>query len=235
LASLLPGYRTRMAQRVFRDRRDAGRVLAGQLQAYRGRDDVVVLALPRGGVPVAYEVATALGAPLDVFLVRKLGVPGHSELAMGAIASGGAVVLNDDVVRGLRISSEAIEAVADEEGRELQRREEVYRDSRPMPELAGKTAIVVDDGLATGASMRAAIQALRRLRPARIVVAVPAAPASTCQELASEVDDVVCATMPSPFFAVGAAYWDFTQTTDEEVRNLVRDATTSARLQANVG
>ncbi len=216
-----------MEQRVFRDRRDAGRVLAGQLQHFRGRDDVVVLALPRGGVPVGYEVATELGAPLDVFLVRKLGVPGHSELAMGAIASGGVVVLNDDVVRGLNISSEDIEGVAEEEGRELERRERAYRDGRSMPDLTGKTAIVVDDGLATGASMRAAVQALRRLRPGRIVVAVPAAPASTCRELAAEVDEIVCATTPSPFYAVGAAYWDFTQTTDDDVRELLREASGS--------
>jgi predicted phosphoribosyltransferase len=184
----------------------------------------MVLGLPRGGVPVAYEVATALGAPLDVFLVRKLGVPGREELAMGAIASGGVVVINDDVVRGLGISPEVIQQVAEQEGRELVRREDAYREDRPFPEVAGKTVIVVDDGLATGSSMRAAIEALRRLAPARIVVAVPAAPKSTCQELAALAGEVVCATTPSPFFAVGNSYWDFTQTTDAEVRDLLRAA-----------
>jgi erythromycin esterase-like protein/predicted phosphoribosyltransferase len=216
-----------MAQHVFRDRRDAGRVLAGLLEHYRNRDDVVVLGLPRGGVPVAYEVATALDAPLDVFLVRKLGLPEHEELAMGAIASGGVIVLNEDVVRGFGITPDIIREVADREGRELARREQAYREGRPMPELSGKTVIVVDDGLATGSSMRAAILALRKLRPASIVVAVPAAPSSTCEELRLEVDEVVCATTPSPFFAVGQSYWDFTQTTDEEVRDLLRAAAPS--------
>jgi erythromycin esterase-like protein/predicted phosphoribosyltransferase len=199
-------------------------VLAGLLEHYRGHDDVVVLGLPRGGVPVAYEVATALDAPLDVFLVRKLGVPGHEELAMGAIASGGVIVLNEDVVTGIGISTDAIREVAEQESRELARREQAYREGRPMPELTGKTVILVDDGLATGSSMRAAILALRRLEPARIVVAVPAAPSSTCEELRLQVDEVVCATTPSPFFAVGRSYWDFTQTTDEEVRDLLRAA-----------
>jgi erythromycin esterase-like protein/predicted phosphoribosyltransferase len=215
---------TLMSERIFRDRRDAGRVLAGLLEQYRGHDDVVVLGLPRGGVPVAYEVATALDAPLDVFLVRKLGVPGHEELAMGAIASGGVIVLNEDVVIGIGISSDAIREVAERESRELARREQAYREGRPMPELTDKIVILVDDGLATGSSMRAAILALRRLEPARIVVAVPAAPSSTCEELRLEVDEVVCATTPSPFFAVGRSYWDFTQTTDEEVRDLLRAA-----------
>jgi erythromycin esterase-like protein/predicted phosphoribosyltransferase len=213
-----------MSERIFRDRRDAGRVLAGLVEHYRGRDDVVVLGLPRGGVPVAYEVATAIDAPLDVFLVRKLGVPGQEELAMGAIASGGVIVLNEDVVIGIGISTDAIREVAERESRELARREQAYREGRPMPELTGKTVILVDDGLATGSSMRAAILALRRLSPARIVVAVPAAPSSTCEELRLEVDEVVCATTPSPFFAVGRSYWDFTQTTDEEVRDLLRAA-----------
>jgi predicted phosphoribosyltransferase len=216
-----------MAERLFRDRRDAGRVLAGLLERYRGRDDVIVLGLPRGGVPVAYEVAMALGAPLDVFVVRKLGVPGREEVAMGAIASGGVIVLNDDVVRGLGIGPEVVREVAEREGRELLRRERAYREGRPMPPVAGRTVILVDDGLATGASMRAAIQALRRLRPARIVVAVPAAPESTCRELAALVDEVVCATTPSPFLAVGQSYWDFAQTTDEEVRDLLRAAATT--------
>jgi erythromycin esterase-like protein/predicted phosphoribosyltransferase len=217
------------SERVFQDRREAGRVLAAQLERYQGRPDVIVLALPRGGVPVAYEVATALGAPLDVFLVRKLGVPGHEELALGAIASGGVIVLNDDVVRGLNLSATAVQQVAEREAQELHRREETYREGRPMPDLEGKTVIVVDDGLATGSSMRAAILALRQLHPARIVVAVPAAPSSTCQELATEVDEVVCATTPSPFFAVGQSYWDFTQVSDDEVRALLR----AARLPAS--
>jgi erythromycin esterase-like protein/predicted phosphoribosyltransferase len=216
-----------MADRLFRDRRDAGRFLAGLLEKYRDRPDVIVLGLPRGGVPVAYEVATSLGAPLDVFLVRKLGVPGREELAMGAIASSGVTVINDDVVRGLRITPEVIRQVVEREGRELQRRESAYRDGGPMPDAAGKTVIVVDDGLATGSSMRAAIDALKQLRPARIVVAVPAAPESTCRELAAVADEVVCATTPAPFFAVGASYWDFTQTTDEEVQNLLRAAKAS--------
>jgi erythromycin esterase-like protein/predicted phosphoribosyltransferase len=216
-----------MADRLFRDRREAGRVLARLLDRYRGRPDVIVLGLPRGGVPVAYDVATALGAPLDVFLVRKLGVPGHEEVAMGAIASGGTLVLNEDVVRGLGIRPEVVQQVAEREGRELLRREQAYREGRPAPEIAGKTVIVVDDGLATGASMRAAIQALRQLRPRRIVVAVPAAPESTCRELSAMVDDVVCATTPSPFLAVGQSYWDFTQITDEEVRDLLRAASTA--------
>jgi erythromycin esterase-like protein/predicted phosphoribosyltransferase len=218
-----------MPDRVFRDRRDAGHALAGLLDGYRGRPDVVVLALPRGGVPVAYEVATALGAPLDVFLVRKLGVPGREELAMGAIASGGSVVLNEDVVRGLDITPEIIQHVVEQEGKELLRREQAYREGRPAPDVEGKTVILVDDGLATGASMRAAIEAIHQLRPAGIVVAVPAAPDSACRELASLVDDVVCATTPSPFFAVGASYWDFAQTTDEEVRDLLRAAASTAR------
>jgi erythromycin esterase-like protein/predicted phosphoribosyltransferase len=213
-----------MSDRLFRDRRDAGRFLAGVLDTYRDRPDVLVLGLPRGGVPVAYEVATALGAPLDVFLVRKLGTPGHEELAMGAIASGGVIVINDDVVRGLGITPETIAQVAEREGRELLRREQAYRESRPFPDVTGKVVIVVDDGLATGSSMRAAIEALRKLRPDRVVVAVPAAPESTCRELEVLADEVACATTPSPFFAVGASYWDFTQTTDEEVRDLLRAA-----------
>jgi erythromycin esterase-like protein/predicted phosphoribosyltransferase len=216
-----------VTERAFRDRRDAGRALARLLKRYRGRDDVVVLALPRGGVPVAYEVATALQVPLDVFVVRKLGVPGHEEFAMGAIASGGGVVINDDVVRGLGIAPAAIQQIADDEARELARREQAYREARPMEDVTGRTVILVDDGLATGSSMRAAILALRRLGPARIVVAVPAAPESTCQELAAEADEVVCATTPSPFFAVGQSYWDFSQTTDDEVRELLRAASTS--------
>ena len=215
-----------MADRMFRDRRDAGQVLAGLLDRYQRRPNVVVLGLPRGGVPVAYEVAMALGAPLDVFLVRKLGVPGREELAMGAVASG-VVVLNDDVIRALSIPADVVQRVAEREGRELLRREKAYREGRPQPDVTGKVVIVVDDGLATGASMRAAVPALRKLRPARIVVAVPAAPESTCRELGAFVDEVVCAGTPSPFTAVGAAYWDFAQVTDEEVRDLLRAAATT--------
>ena len=224
-----------MTERVFQDRRDAGRALAQLLGHYQSRDDVVVVALPRGGVPVGYEVATTLKVPLDVFIVRKLGVPGREEVAMGAIASGGVVVLNDDVVRGMSIAPAVIEEVARRESRELERREHEYRGDRPSLDLTGKVVILVDDGLATGSSMRAAILALRRLGPARIVVAVPAAPESTCQELATEVDEVICATTPSPFFAVGQHYWDFTQTTDDEVRDLLRAASSERPPTAQEG
>jgi erythromycin esterase-like protein/predicted phosphoribosyltransferase len=216
-----------MSDRVFQDRSDAGRVLARLLDSYRGRSDVVVLALPRGGVPVGYEVAVDLDAPLDVFGVRKLGVPGREELAMGAIASGGVLVINDDVVRGVGVPPEVVERVVESEGRELLRRERAYRQGRPTPDLVSKTVILVDDGLATGASMRAAIEALGARRPGRIVVAVPAAPESTCRDLRAMVDETVCATTPSPFLAVGASYWDFAQTTDEQVRDLLRAAATS--------
>lgn len=216
-----------MTGQLFRDRRDAGRVLAGLLEHYRGRDDVVVLGLPRGGVPVAYEVAAAIGAVLDVFGVRKLGLPQQPELAMGAIASGGVVMLNDDVVRATGVHPEVVERVTDEESRELARREQVYREGRPMTAVARRTVIVVDDGLATGASMRAAIRALRELGPARLVVAVPAAPRSACLELEREVEEVVCATTPSHFSAVGSSYWDFSQTGDDEVRELLRAASVS--------
>jgi predicted phosphoribosyltransferase len=195
-----------MSKRLFADRRDGGRVLASRLRHYEGDSGVIVLGLPRGGVPVAYEVAEALGAPLDVFLVRKLGIPGHEEVAMGAIASGGVLVLNDDVIRGLGIAPEVVEEVAAREGRELLRREQLYRQGRPERQLTGRVTILVDDGLATGASIRAAVQALRQRAPARIVVAVPTAPESSCRELESVVDEVVCATTPSPFMAVGESY-----------------------------
>lgn len=213
-----------MSDRAFRDRRDAGRVLARLLDHFRGQPEVIVLGLPRGGVPVAYEVATALGVPLDVFVVRKLGVPGHDELAMGAIAGGGVLVVNDDVVRGLGIRPEAIREVADREGRELVRREQAYREGRPAPTLADRTVVLVDDGLATGASMRAAVSALREHGPARIVVAVPVSPKSTCGEIEALVDEVVCAITPARFGAVGKAYRSFAQTSDEEVRDLLRVA-----------
>jgi erythromycin esterase-like protein/predicted phosphoribosyltransferase len=217
---------------VFRDRRDAGRVLAGLLEHYRGRADAIVLGLPRGGVPVAYEVGVALGVPLDVFGVRKLGVPGRAELAMGAIASGGVAVLNEDVVRGLNIAPQVIQQVAEQESRELQRREDAYRAGQTPLDIHGKTVILVDDGLATGASMRCAVEALRRYGPAKIVVAVPAAPESTCRELGMIADEVVCATTPSPFLAVGAAYWDFTQTTDQEVCELLRAGRSGSQAES---
>lgn len=208
----------------FRDRSDAGRRLAARLDQYAGRDDVIVLALPRGGVPVGAEVATALGAPLDVFLVRKLGAPGREELAMGAIASGGVRVLNADVVDQLQIPAKWIDVVAAREGEELSRREAAYRDGRPAPDVRGKTVILVDDGLATGASMKAAVVALRDLGPARIVAAVPVGAAETCHELGALADEVVCAATPDPFYAVGSWYADFDQTTDEEVRDLLAAA-----------
>ena len=205
----------------YRDRRQAGRALALQLADYAERDDVVVLALPRGGVPVGFEVAQALHAPLDVFLVRKLGVPWHEELAMGAIASGGVRVVNDEVVRQLGIDAAIIDAVAAREQAELQRREQAYRQGRPDLDLAGKTAIVVDDGLATVSTMRAAIAALRKLSPAQVVVAVPVAAAETCRELRAVADHVVCTMTPYPFGGVGAWYEDFGQTDDDEVRLLL--------------
>jgi predicted phosphoribosyltransferase len=207
---------------AFIDRRHAGRVLASRLTKYAGRDDVIVLALPRGGVPVAYEVASALGAPMDVFLVRKLGTPGHRELAMGAIASGGVRVLNEDVVHWYGISDSAIEHVAREEQDELERRERAYRDGRPAPDLANKIVIVIDDGLATGSTMRAAAQAVRAHRPARVVVAVPVGAAQTCAELAAVAEEVICARMPEPFSAVGQWYLNFDQTDDDEVKALLQ-------------
>jgi erythromycin esterase-like protein/adenine/guanine phosphoribosyltransferase-like PRPP-binding protein len=205
----------------FRNRNEAGRLLAEKLTAYTNRPDVLVLALPRGGVPVAYEVARALGAPLDVFVVRKLGVPGYEELAMGAVATGGVRVLNDQIVQRLGIPQYIIDAVAVREQQELLRRERLYRGGRPPPDVRGRTVILVDDGLATGATMRAAVMALRQLQPARIIVAVPTASPETCEELKSEADDAVCAITPEPFLAVGHWYEDFSQTTDEEVRDLL--------------
>lgn len=211
-------------QPLFRDRADAGRVLASRLAAYAGRSDVIVLALPRGGVPVAYEVARALGAPLDVFLVRKLGLPGHEELAMGAIASGGVRLINEEVVEAYNVTDAELDAVTAAEQRELDRREQAYRDGRPFPSLEGRTVILVDDGLATGATMRVAVMALRKESPARIVVAVPVAAAETCEEFRAIADDIVCAETPAPFYAVGLWYEDFAQTSDEEVHMLLRAA-----------
>lgn len=210
---------------LFRDRADAGRALAEKLGAYADRPDVLVLALPRGGVPVGFEVARALRAPLDVFVVRKLGVPGHEELAMGAIATGGVRVLNEDVVRALGISDEVIDRVAEAEAQELERRERLYRGERPPAEVAGRTVILIDDGLATGSTMRAGVAALRRLGPSAIVVAVPVAAAQTCDELRREVEEVVCAETPEPFYAVGLWYADFSQTSDAEVSELLERAT----------
>jgi putative phosphoribosyl transferase len=208
----------------FTNRTEAGRQLAVDLKEYAGREDALVLALPRGGVPVAFEVARALGLPMDLFLVRKLGVPGHEELAMGAIASGGVRVLNEEVVRMFSPPEDTIARVAAQEQEELERRERAYRGGRRDLRLEGKTVILVDDGLATGSTMRAAAQAVRAQDPARIVVAVPVAAAETCDELRGEVDEVVCTLTPEPFRAVGIWYDDFAQTTDEEVRDLLRRA-----------
>jgi putative phosphoribosyl transferase len=208
----------------FRDRAEAGRFLAERLQHYAGRDDVIVLALPRGGVPVGYEVAKRLGVPLDVFVVRKLGVPGYEELAMGALASGGLLVLDPAVVRGLGIDQGQVERRIGEELRELGRREAAFRGDRPPPDFEGKTVILVDDGVATGSTMRAAALAVREAKPARIVVAVPVAAPETCAQFEDALDEVVCGLTPRPFHAVGAWYEDFTQTTDEEVRRLLSDA-----------
>ena len=205
----------------YRDRTHAGQVLAEELFEYVGRDDLVVLGLARGGVPVAAEVAARLHAPLDAFLVRKLGAPGNPELAMGAIATGGVRVLNDVVVDGLRVSWDEIEATAAREAEELARRESVYREGRPPPDLAGKTVILVDDGLATGSSMRVAVAAVARQSPARVVVAVPVGARPTCDELAAIADEVVCPLTPSSFYAVGEWYDNFAPPTDEEIRKLL--------------
>ena len=210
-------------QQAFQDRRQAGRALSEELRKYAGRNDVVILALPRGGVPVAYEVARRLEAPLDLFLVRKLGTPGHRELAMGAIASGGVRVLNDDVVRWYGITQDDIDAVAREEERELLRRELAYREGRDPVPVEGQVAILVDDGLATGSTMRAAVKAVRQRKPSRVVVAVPVGARDTCDELSAIADEVVCVGTPEPFSAVGQWYADFDQTTDEEVRRLLSE------------
>jgi putative phosphoribosyl transferase len=210
--------------RPYTDRTQAGELLARRLEHLRGRDDLLVLGLPRGGVPVAAAVAAALGAPLDVFVVRKLGVPGHEELAMGALASGGVRVLNEDVLEHVAVGAEAIEAVTRREAAELERRERLYRGERPAPRPAGRVVVLVDDGLATGSTMRAAVSAVRRLGAARIVVAVPVAPWQACEELDRVADEVVCAACPEPFTAVGAWYRDFAQTSDDEVRALLASA-----------
>ena len=205
----------------FRDRVQAGQVLSQKLKAYADRADVMVLALPRGGVPVALEVARLLHAPLDVFLVRKLGTPGQEELAMGAIASGGIRVLNDEVVESLHVPERVIDSVTARELRELARRERLYREGRPPLDVTDRTVILVDDGLATGSTLRAAVAALRQARPKRLVVAVPLAAAPTCRDLRGEVDELVCLQTPEPFYSVGFWYEDFSQTSDEDIREML--------------
>jgi putative phosphoribosyl transferase len=211
---------------IFKDRNHAGQILAKRLERYSAQNDILVLALPRGGVPVAFEIARELSAPLDVFLVRKLGLPGHPELAMGAIASGGIRVLNEDVIHGLSVPEDVIASVAESELQELERREQAYRGKQPGLDVHGKTIILVDDGLATGASMRAAVAGLKAQSPGRIIVAVPTASPDTCGEFESEVDEILCAVTPQPFLGVGIWYDDFSQTTDEEVRELLEKSKT---------
>ena len=208
----------------FRNRTEAGQVLARCLQQYKNQPDVLILGLPRGGVPVAYEVARELNAPLDVFIVRKLGVPGHEELGMGAIATGGVRTLHEGIIREIGISPQTIEAVSAREQAELERRERLYRGDRPAPTIKGRTVVIVDDGLATGSTMKAAIQAVRQQDPRQVIVAVPTAPSETCEQLKESADHVVCALTPEPFFSVGGSYADFTQITDGEVRDLIASA-----------
>ncbi|HEX7243093.1 MAG TPA: phosphoribosyltransferase [Longimicrobiaceae bacterium] len=214
------------SETVFRDRTDAGRKLAARLGGYAGRDDVLVLALPRGGVPVGFEVARALGAPLDVMVVRKLGVPGHEEVAMGAVAGGGVRVLNREVVRMLRIPPRLIDEETRRERAEVERRERAYRGDRPAPAVRGRTVLLVDDGIATGSTVQAAVAALRTQGPARIVVATPTAPTSTCRTLRREVDEVVCLSTPEPFSATSLSYAEFPQLTDGQVREIIERADT---------
>lgn len=222
----------------YLNRTEAGRALARRLEHYAGRPDAVVLGLPRGGVPVAYEVAKVLQVPLDVFVVRKLGVEGHEELAFGAIASGGVRVLNDDLIRRMNISDRSIDGVTERESEELRRREAVFRGDRHPLDVRGKTVILIDDGLATGSTMRAAIIALKQHHPARLVVAVPIGSPEACSEIADEVDEIICARTPDPFMAVGFWYNNFTQTSDAEVRDLLdrstRYARAHTRLQPNL-
>jgi predicted phosphoribosyltransferase len=217
---------------IFSDRSEAGRYLSTKLLKYQNQPDVLVLALPRGGVPVGYEVANSLHAPLDIFLVRKLGVPGHEELAMGAIATGGVRVLNDDVVDYLQIPDDVIDQITEQELEELKRREREYRDDHPEPDVKGKTIILIDDGLATGSTIRAAAEALRQQQPARIVVAVPVSAPETCDEYRIGVDEIVCAITPEPFLGVGQWYLDFSQTTDAEVRELLEQARADSTQRA---
>jgi putative phosphoribosyl transferase len=209
---------------MFQDRREAGQALAKELSDYADREDVVVLGLPRGGVPVAFEVSEALDVPLDVFVVRKLGLPRNPELAMGAIASGDVRVMNDEVLRRSSVSDEEIEGVVEEERDKLEEREKIYRGARPRIDLEGKTVLLVDDGLATGATMRAAVNALREHDPAKVVVAVPTAPPETCSEFEDRVDEILCLETPRSFMGVGGSYRDFSQTTNEEVRDLLERA-----------
>ena len=216
----------------FHDRRDAGRRLAAELQRYSARPDVIVLALPRGGVPVAYEIAKALHAPLDVFVVRKLGLPWHAEVAMGALAPGGVRVLDEKLIREARVSDEEVRRVTAVEQAELERREQRYRGDRPLPALTGKIVLLVDDGLATGSTMRAAVVALRKENPSRIVVAVPVAAPETCDAFRDITDDIICAETPERFEAVGVWYDDYSQTTDDEVRDLLSRATRDATAAA---
>jgi predicted phosphoribosyltransferase len=218
----------------FSDRAEAGRFLAEQLRRYAGRDDVIVLALPRGGVPVGYEVARALGAPLDIVSVRKVGVPGHEELAMGAVASGGELVLDEGLVARLGIPFNELRRRIEEQLRELERRESVYREGRPPPNLEGKTVVLVDDGLATGSTMRAAVLAARRQHPARVVVAVPVATPEACDDLRDVADEIVCGLTPQFLQAVGLWYEDFSQTSDAEVRDLLARASQGAAAEARV-
>jgi len=208
----------------FLDRADAGRFLARDLEQYRNRGDVVVLALPRGGVPVAHEIARELNAPLDVFLVRKLGFPGHEEFALGAIASGGVRVLNPQAFRIAHFSDEEINEIAEKELHELERREQSYRGNRPVPAVRNKIVILVDDGLATGSTMRAAVQALRQLGPERVVVAVPVGSSDACELLSRDADEVVCAAIPEPFYSVGQWYQNFSQTSDQEVHEILEES-----------
>lgn len=222
----------RESNRPFANRREAGVELATKLSRYAGRNDVVVLALPRGGVPVAFEVAEALDAEFDIFLVRKLGMPGHREYAMGAIASGGVRVLSQDVIRAYGIPSHVIESIAREEQAELERRERAYREGAALVNLRGRIVILVDDGLATGSTMRAAVQAVRQHEPSRVIVAVPVGAPSTCEEFAAIADEAVCARTPEPFSAVGQWYLDFSETTDDEVRTLLREHATRLRAGA---
>jgi putative phosphoribosyl transferase len=214
---------------IFANRTEAGQKLAQRLKKYANRSDVIVLGAPRGGVPVAFEVATHLGAPLDVFMLRKLGVPGHEEFAFGAIASGGVRIVDRDTVEGLGITGLDIERITRAEEQELERREQAYRGGRPRLDVSGRTVILVDDGIATGSSVRAAIRALRQMKPARIVIAVPVAPSSTCSRLKSEVDELVCVEMPEPFYGVGQFYDDFSQVSDEEVKERLDNASRQHR------
>lgn len=222
----------------FRDRHEAGQFLAQKLLQYRDEPDIIVLALPRGGVPVAFEVAKALDAPLDIFLVRKLGVPGHEELAMGAVADGGVVVLNEDVVGPLNIPEDIIDDAIGRESRTIQKQRANYRDGQPAPSIQGRTVILVDDGLATGATMIAAARSVRTRKPERLIIAVPVGSAGACAQLMREADEVVCLASPEPFWAVGVYYRDFSQTEDDDVERLLREAraarpgTTSAELSA---